>query len=62
MSYLDINPPQSEDIVSSRKVFIEAEIITINGEESYLIEGSDLAEINPIILKEIIIDLIKLEK
>ncbi len=62
MTYLHINPPHLEDRVSSRKVFIEAEIVVINGEESYLIEGSDLSEINPIILKEIIIDLIKLEK
>jgi len=58
----NLTPPHLEDRVSSRKVFIEAEIVVINGEESYLIEGSDLAEINPIILKEIIIDLIKLEK
>lgn len=62
MTYLHINPPHSEDNQTIIPVTIPAEIVIIDGIESYWIEGSDLAEINPIILKEIIIDLIKLEK
>ena len=62
MTYLHINPPHSEDNQTIIPVTIPAEIVIIDGIESYWIEGTDIEEIPLEHLKEIIIDLIKLEK
>ena len=51
-----------EDTQTTIPVTIPAEIVIINGEVSYHIQGSDIEEIPLTHLKEIIIDLIKLNK
>jgi len=58
MTYPNLDPPhQEDDKVSTIPVFVSAEVCICNGERTYYLSNTNIDEMSPAMLKEILIEL-----